>query len=170
VCRRFTDIDNILPRGRGEKSPFNPSDKELNKMYNILAKIDEKEFGKAWQPTCSYVGEYSCNRYCHHLFITKTGDVHPCIGATNVLLGNVKDKDLKKLWESPEMKIIRTRNYDGKCKYCKLFMEQKCNSCLGRYTEKLNNNDLLKSGKVHTRGCWGFKCKEESRTPPSLQK
>jgi MoaA/NifB/PqqE/SkfB family radical SAM enzyme len=151
------DIDNILPRGRGEKSSFNPADKELKEMYYTLAEIDKKEFGRTWQPTCSYVGEHSCNRYCHHLFITKTGDVHPCIGSTHVLLGNIKEKDLKKMWESPEMKIIRARNYGGKCKKCKLFIEHKCNSCLGRYTENLNNKDLIKTGKVHTTGCWGFK-------------
>jgi MoaA/NifB/PqqE/SkfB family radical SAM enzyme len=158
-CRKnniIIDIDNILPRGRGEKSPFSPSDKELRQMYDTLAKIDKKEFGNIWLPTCSYVGENACNRYCHHLFITKTGDVHPCIGSINVLLGNVKNKDLKEIWNSSEMKIIRARSYNGKCLKCKLFIKKKCNSCLGRYTKNLNNNNLLKTGRVHTIGCWGF--------------
>jgi len=161
-CRKnniISDIDNILPIGRGENSPFNPSDKELKEMYTILSEVDKKDFGKSWQPTCSYVGEHSCNRYCHHLFITKTGDVHPCIGSPQIFLGNVKNKDLKEMWDSPEMKIIRARNYDGKCKKCKLFIDKKCNSCLGRYTEQLNNKNLLKTRKVHTTGCWGFRKK-----------
>jgi MoaA/NifB/PqqE/SkfB family radical SAM enzyme len=126
-------------------------------MYDNLAAIDQKEFGNSWLPTCSYVGAYACNRYCHHLFITKTGNVHPCIGSINILLGNAKNKTLKEMWNSPEMKIIKTRNYDGKCTECNLFKEKRCNSCLGRYTQDLNNENLLKTGKVHTVGCWGFK-------------
>jgi len=159
-CRKnniIPDIDNLLPRGRGCKSPFNPSNKKLKTMYELLSKIDKKEFKKIWENYSSYVGEHSCNRYCHHLFITKTGDVHPCIGSSNVLLGNIKNKSLKEMWNSQEMKIIRTRAYDGKCVECKLFIEGKCHSCLGRYTKNLNNQNLKETGKVHTTGCFGFK-------------
>ena len=159
-CRKnniIIDIDNLLPRGRGKDNPFAISDKDLKKGYEKLSEIDKKEFGNLWEPGGTYVGEYSCNRYCHHLFITKTGEVHPCIGSLNVSLGNIKYKKLKEMWGSPEMKIIRTRCYDGKCADCMLFIEGKCNSCLGRYTENLNNENLIKTGKVHTTCCFGFK-------------
>ena len=158
-CRKnniIADIDNLLPRGRGAKSPLHPSDKQLKAVYEKLAEIDQKEFGNKWKPTCSYIGAHACNRYNHHLFIQKTGDVHPCIGSVNVLLGNIKNKKLKELWNSPEMKIIKARNYGGKCLDCALFVKGKCNACLGRYTENLNNESLLKTGKVNTTGCWAF--------------
>ena len=67
------------------------------------------------------------------------------------------DKKLKEMWRSPEMKLIQSRAYDGKCTDCKLFIEGKCNSCLGRYAEHLDNRDLLKTKKIHTTGCFGFK-------------
>ncbi len=160
-CRKnniIVDIDNLLPRGRGIKSPFNPSNKKLKEVYEILSKIDKEEFfNKEWEPTCSYVGAYSCNRYCHHLYITKKGNVHPCIGSFNVLLGNIKNEKLKDIWNKREMKLIRTKCYDGKCLQCDLFIKGLCNSCLGRYTENLTNDNLLKTGKIHTSGCWVFK-------------
>ncbi|MDD5162619.1 MAG: SPASM domain-containing protein [Candidatus ainarchaeum sp.] len=159
-CRRnniVVDIDNILPRGRGYKNKFNPSDKKLKGMYETLAKIDKEEFGNGWEPTGSYAGPEACNRYCHHLFIAKNGEAHPCIGSVNIFLGNVKKLGLKQIWNSSEMKIIRERSYDGKCLDCKLFIENKCHSCLGRYTENLDKRNLLETGKGHTTGCFCFK-------------
>ena len=94
------------------------------------------------------------------MFINKTGEVHPCIGSRGVFLGNVKEKSLGDMWNSPEMKLIRARAYDGKCSTCNLFVEGKCNSCLGRYTKDLTNQDLLSTEKVHTTGCFGVKCSE----------
>ena len=161
-CRKnniITDIDNILPLGRGKNSQFMPSDKELRKIYNALSEIDFKEFKNKWTPTCSYVGQNACNRYCHHLFIDKTGEAHPCIGSVNVFLGNVKSKPVREIWNSKEMKIIKVKKYCGKCLECALFADGSCNSCLGRYTESLDNENLLKTGKVHTVGCWCFKQK-----------
>lgn len=159
-CREkniILDIDPILTRGRGKNSPFQLPDEKFKAMYELLSKIAGEEFGNKWEPTCNYIGAYACNRYCHHLYITKTGKVHPCIGSVGVLLGNIKTKKLKEMWNTSEMKIIKNRDYCGKCKKCELFTKGKCNSCLGRYTENLNNDNLLKTGKVHTVGCWGFK-------------
>ena len=94
-------------------------------MYELLSKIDNEEFGKKWEPTCSYPGEYSCNRYNHHLYIDKEGEVRPCLGALNVSLGNIKNKSLKEMWDSKEMQLIRSRNYDGKCLDCGKFQSKK---------------------------------------------
>ncbi|MFC1723971.1 radical SAM protein [Nanoarchaeota archaeon] len=158
-CREnkiLVDMDPLLPRGRGINNPLSPSPEKLKEMYHQLSKIDKEEFDNSWTPTCNYIGPYACDRYKHHMYVTKTGTCHPCIGSTPILLGNVKDKKLKELWDSPEMKIIRSKKYNGKCLDCTLFIKGKCNSCLGRYTENLNNENLTKTGKVHTVGCWGF--------------
>ena len=159
-CRKnniIVDIDNLLPRGRGINSPFNPSDKKLKEVYEILSKIDKEEFHNKWVPTCSYIGADSCNRYCHHLYINKIGNVYPCIGSFNVLLGNIKTEKLNNIWNKKEMILIRNKCYNGKCLHCDLFIKGLCNSCLGRYTENLNNKNLLETGKVHTIGCWAYK-------------
>lgn len=152
----IVDIDNILPRGRGCNSPYRPSDEKLKKIFQKLSKIDFQEFGIRWTPNATYIGEFSCNRYNHSLFINKKGDVNPCIGSSNIKLGNVLDKSLKSIWNTPEMKIISEEKYDGKCTSCKLFIDEKCHSCLGRYTKNLNNKNLLKTCKVHTIGCFGY--------------
>ena len=158
-CRKnnvIPDIDVLLPCGRGKDNPLNPSDDEIRNMYKKLSKIDKKEFGKKWEPTCSYLGEYSCNRYNHHLYIDKEGNVRPCLGAYGVKLGNINTKPLKEMWNSREMRVIQQRMYDGKCTECKKFETKKCNSCLGRFVKNLNNKDLINTGYVHTIGCWGF--------------
>jgi MoaA/NifB/PqqE/SkfB family radical SAM enzyme len=165
-CRRnniIVDFDPLLPRGRGANSPLNPTGEKLKAMYELISKIDREEFGNDWEPTCNYIGPYACNRYKHHIYVTKTGNVHPCIGSVHVILGNAKKKKLKDIWDSAEMKIIHSREYDGKCLDCALFIGDKCNCCLGRYTQNLSNKNLLRTGKVHTIGCWGFK--EKSRRP-----
>jgi MoaA/NifB/PqqE/SkfB family radical SAM enzyme len=153
----IVDIDTVLPRGRGLGSPYSPSAKSLKNIFKKMSLIDRKEFGKKWTPNATYLGEYSCNRYNHHLYITKKGDVIPCIGSRDVNLGNVKNKSLKNIWNSPEMKIIRQKDYDGECLVCEKFIDGRCFSCLGRYTKDLNNKNLLKTGKVHTVRCFAFK-------------
>lgn len=163
-CRErnlIVDMDPLLPRGRGANSALSPSASKLRRMYKRIAKIDREEFGNKWEPTCNYIGPYACNRYGHHLYVTKVGTVHPCIGSIHVVLGNAKVKKLSEMWNSPEMAIIRARRHDGKCLRCALFTQGKCHSCLGRYTRNLDNENLLKTGKVHTVGCWGLRNKGE---------
>jgi MoaA/NifB/PqqE/SkfB family radical SAM enzyme len=157
------DIDPILTRGRGINNPFSVSGEHLLKLYQMLSRIDAVEFDKHWEPTSNYVGALSCDRYRHHLYVTKTGIVHPCVGSTGIILGSVREKSLEEMWDSPEMRIIRERKHTGKCTECGLYVERKCNPCLGRYTENLTNEGLLRNGSVATVGCWAFK----KRTKPS---
>ena len=91
----------------------------------------------------------------------------------DVNLGNAKETNLEQAWNSQEMQIIRSRNYKGKCgDECANFSEideertaeagtikHKCNSCLGRRTENLTNESLLKNGYVSTIGCWNHRPK-----------
>jgi hypothetical protein len=116
------------------------------------------------------------------MYINQYGDIRPCIGAMDVNLGNIREgTTLEQAWDTPEMQIIRSRNYKGKCgDECANFAEideertaeagtikHKCNSCLGRRTgtqiidgkEKsiLTNKYLLEKGCVPTVGCWNFR-------------
>jgi hypothetical protein len=46
------------------------------------------------------------------------------------------------------MRKIRGKDYAGACLECKNYQEEKCNSCLGRYTDRIDEKI------IHTTGCW----------------
>lgn len=163
------DVDSVLKRGRGTSCDLCEEDQRLKTKLIELQKIDKKEYGNNWLLSQSYIGTV-CDRYSYHMYINQYGDIRPCIGAMDVVLGNIKKTTLKKAWNSKEMKIIRKRNYHGKCVECKNFNEidekrtkiagtpkHKCNSCLGRRTVDLTNKFLLKNGYVLTIGCWNHR-------------
>lgn len=158
-CRRNSiifDCDSVLKQGRGASCSLCASDQQVKDVLLTLQHIDRDEFGEIWPISQSYVGT-ACDRYMHHLYINQYGDIRPCIGAKDVVLGNIRDTTLAKAWESREMAIIRSRAYHGKCgDECANFAEGKCNSCLGRRTANLNNATLLEEGCVNTIGCWNF--------------
>ena len=161
-CRKnniIFDCDSLLKRGRGTSCELCASDQELKKKLLELQKIDAQEFGNTWELSQSYVGTV-CDRYMHHLYINQYGEVRPCIGAMDLVLGNMHNVSLKEAWDSCEMQIIRTRKFSGKCgDECDNFAKNKCNSCLGRRAVNLTNENLLAKGSVETIGCWNFRQK-----------
>lgn len=155
------DVDSVLKRGRGTTCQLCEEDVRLKAKLLELQAIDAKEFGNHWELSQSYIGTV-CDRYMHHMYIDQYGNIRPCIGAMDVDLGNIKNTTLKNAWNSPEMRIIRDRNYHGKCgDQCANFAEGKCNSCLGRRTRKLTRKSLREKGCVETIGCWNFRPKEK---------
>ncbi|MBU0568118.1 SPASM domain-containing protein [bacterium] len=169
------DCDTILPRGRGER--FNQTrdilsgqelDKEIRDKIAELQKIDSECFQSYWPTGGTYVGA-KCTRFCNHLYIDAFGKVHPCIGAIDVVLGEVSGSyrlgTLKKIWNNPLMKIIRGHKYTGTCATCINFITGNCYSCLGRCTvkdeadKKLTNENLEKHKVVFTRGCLNYRPK-----------
>ena len=158
-CRRnnvIFDCDSVLERGRGATCTLRMKGEATKAVLIDLQKIDREEFGRAWPLSQSYVGTV-CDRFHHHLYITKYGDVHPCIGSVQVSLGNVRtDGTLAKAWERKEMRVIRSRNYAGACASCARFQRRECNSCLGRWSEDLTNDSLIQHGCVKTRKCWNY--------------
>lgn len=166
------DVDSVLKRGRGATCDLCEEDQRLKTKLQELQKIDREKYGNKWELSQSYIATV-CDRFSYHMYINQYGDIRPCIGAMDVTLGNIKETTLNKAWNSKEMQIIRSRNYKGKCgDECANFNEideektkiagtpkYKCNSCLGRRTENLNNEFLLKNGYVSTIGCWNHRPK-----------
>ncbi|MGV8161791.1 MAG: radical SAM/SPASM domain-containing protein [Candidatus Nanoarchaeia archaeon] len=166
------DVDSVLKRGRAATCDLCEEDQRLKIKLKELQAIDKNEHGVNWELSQSYVGTV-CDRFSYHMYINQFGDIRPCIGAMDVNLGNAKQILLENAWNSKEMKIIRSRNYKGKCgEECANFSEvdeeltktagtikYKCNSCLGRRTENLTNEFLLEKGYVSTIGCWNHKSK-----------
>jgi MoaA/NifB/PqqE/SkfB family radical SAM enzyme len=156
-CRKrniIFDCDSLLKRGRGANCSLCIAVREIKSKLLELREVDAIEFNKHWELSQSYVGTV-CDRYMHHMYIDQYGNIRPCIGAMDVVLGNIKLTTLENAWNSREMVIIRGRHYGGVCGTdCKNFAEGKCNSCLGRRARNLTNKNLLKKGFVDTIGCW----------------
>ncbi len=150
------DCDTVLKRGRGASCELCASDMELKRKLLELQAIDRDEFENDWEISPGYVGT-ACDRYMHHMYVNQYGDIRPCIGAMDVVLGNIRETGLEQAWNSAEMQIIRQRKYGGECAKCDHFVKHNCNSCLGRHTANLTNESLLQLGQVPTIGCWNFK-------------
>lgn len=153
------DCDTILERGRGKlfnEAAGSPPDSEMQDIFRRLQSIDANEFGNKWDISRSYIGT-CCDRFRHHLYISKTGDAHPCVGSTTVHLGNIRTATLQECWDSPAMRVIRNHKYAGKCTECLNFKEEKCYSCLGRCTADLSHTQIEEDGYVKTIGCWNHR-------------
>ena len=152
------DVDTVLERGRGAECRLNLNDKRLKNILRELQQIDMNEYPEIyrenqWQPGQGYIGTV-CDRYMHHMYVNQYGDIRPCIGATGVDLGNIRDTRLETAWNKPEMQIIRNREYIGPCAECGNFKEGRCNSCIGRCGKKeLTGEDIINEGGVPTVGC-----------------
>ena len=151
------DADTLIPRGRGGECGLNLLPKETQLKLQELQNIDREEFRKVWPITGTYVASPPCTRFEHHLYIDKTGLVHPCVSSSQVVLGNVKEQSLGEIWDSALTKVIRNHSYTGKCTTCKNYQEKKCFSCLGRCTEDLNTESLKRDGCVKTTGCFNYR-------------
>lgn len=157
-CREHNlvfDADSLLKQGRGASCQLCPSDCQFQAKVLELQQIDRSEYGNVWEVHHAYVGEV-CDRYHHHLYVDQFGGIRPCLGSTGVGLGNIKEVALEEAWNHLAMQIIRARRYAGKCAECKHFQQGECNSCLGRSTEGLSTEQLLRDGRVLTVGCWNF--------------
>ncbi len=143
------DFDTVLEQGRGAKCGLSGEDENIKRMFELLQKIDRNEYGIEWNVSPTYVAG-CCDRYKQHLYVTRFGDVSPCIGASlkGVKLGNVRNNSLVELWKSPLMIKIKDKDYTGECLECKNYQEEKCNSCLGRYTNRIDEE------VINTIGCW----------------
>lgn len=146
------DMDTVLELGRGASCRLSREDTKNKEMFEILQKIDREEYGNEWVISPTYIAD-CCDRYERHLYINRFGDIAPCLGANlkEVKLGNIKTDNLESCWESALMKKVRDRDYEGECTDCKSFVDKECNSCLGRYADKITLDE------IHTIACWNKK-------------
>jgi radical SAM protein with 4Fe4S-binding SPASM domain len=155
------DCDTILPRGRGItwKEKSNLIDLDYKAVYNNLS----KESNESMSSGGSYVG-VACDRVFHHLYIDIKGNAYPCIGCVDrdenadpqkiLLLGNIRNESLKKIWNNVIRKQLRENLPSiiiGPCSYCKNF-NKTCFTCLGRIVDKFECNEGRLA--LHTKGCF----------------
>jgi MoaA/NifB/PqqE/SkfB family radical SAM enzyme len=158
------DVDSVLERGRGASCHLSVKDERMKTKFQEIQRIDG-QFGVHWGINTTYAGGESCDRGSRHVYIDHKGDINPCIGASGVYLGNIRDTSLKQAWESKEMEIVRHRIHVGKCAdECANYVDINedtgkplCRSCLGRACEEVTNESLLTNGNIKTIGCWNFR-------------
>lgn len=159
------DVDTVLHVGRGATCVLQTTDLLVKAKVLELREIDRIEFGVKWEPGPGYVGGVACNRRFNHRYIDDVGNIHPCVGAVGIDLGNFKaGATLRESWESDLARKLREEPYKGECASCKRFSNKNrpgdksaCYSCYGRFTcnadgSLLTNEGAMKDG-VHTTGC-----------------
>lgn len=154
------DCDTILERGRGKEYTSSgqvPSSIDLEKVFNKL-----KEVGAV--NNCqggTYVG-CTCDRILHHLYISVTGDIFPCIGClrediiSELKLGSTKDTGLSQAWHSAMRSRLANHHknvFYGVCKKCQNFIDEVCYSCLGRCTSFKGVKSENEGITIRTIGC-----------------
>ncbi|HKM12564.1 MAG TPA: SPASM domain-containing protein [Bacteroidales bacterium] len=159
------DCDTILPRGRGNKYlTDNKANLTHEELKNIFAEL-KKEGAILTCQGGTYVG-VACDRILHHLYVSITGDVYPCIGCfetgskKDFKLGNIKiggkHENILKFWNDPIRTKLRTdidEVFDGVCKKCRNFKDKTCYSCLGRCVDKVERDDEKGNILITTHGC-----------------
>ncbi|MFP4176065.1 MAG: radical SAM protein [Planctomycetota bacterium] len=106
------------------------SPEDHRKLFEELARIDRKEFGREWEPQPPLVGN-SCLRHCYSCLVNARGEVMPCVGVT-IPLGNVRDEPLKEILRNSEV-LEKLRDYPasikGPCGRCE--KAENCYGCRG---------------------------------------
>jgi len=153
------DSDTPIGRGRGESCKQSIDYQRIKQVIEELRVIDHDEYGNDWNAHGTYLASAPCTRFSQHLYVDKTGIVHPCVGSSKVVLGDVQEQQLQQIWNSPIMKLIRDHTYTGVCTTCENYQEQKCYSCLDRATQELTTQSIERSGSVETCGCFNYKKK-----------
>lgn len=93
---------------------------EMKQIFEALLDTDQEEFGYTWVPSPPYVGR-QCDKYYHGVTVSAYGDLVSC-AASQVSVGNVREKSLRELWNDPFLRKIRHMDelIEGKCRACQI--------------------------------------------------
>jgi radical SAM protein with 4Fe4S-binding SPASM domain len=121
----------ITPQGEAIKNNWLDVDPErLGEVFHKISEIDNKLYGKQWQPQPPLVGS-RCLRHQFSCLVTAYGYVMPCVGVT-IPVGNIRERTLKDIIKDSEV-IADLRDYQktikGPCKTCEMAAE--CYGCRG---------------------------------------
>lgn len=126
----------LFSRNDRDASPLNMQVSKNSLDEIIKATTDDNGY--------SYRGrsneDYICNSTRYGMFISATGDVHPC-GNHPWVIGNINEKLLNEIWIDNKYTYIKNLKYKDtiKCKNCNL--KERCFNCSG--INELEGRSLL---------------------------
>ncbi|MDP3478265.1 MAG: radical SAM protein [Desulfoprunum sp.] len=135
---RWARRQNIIPyietmtlQGRAKEYPdLEVPTEKIQRLFEVLADIDAKEFQKNWTPHPPLVGS-QCARHEYSCTLTSTGDIHPCPGVA-VSAGNIREQKLADILRQSaiihDLRNIRS-TIKGECSSCDL--SDQCYGCRG---------------------------------------
>jgi radical SAM protein with 4Fe4S-binding SPASM domain len=104
VSRFFTDA--IIVAGRAANQDLGISYEEYRKTIKSLLKTGNVPLDKAFPR--EFAGEAnSCGMCDSSISIKSNGDIVPCLGFQNWVLGNIKKQDIKDIWEDKKFNEVR---------------------------------------------------------------
>ncbi len=102
----------------------------LKDLFATLSAIDQKQYGREWEPQPPLVGN-RCMRHQVSCLLTATGDVMPCVGVT-IPLDNIRITPLADILKNSEV-VQNLKNYrkmiKGECRDCD--KAEECYGCRG---------------------------------------
>ncbi len=103
---------------------------ELKELFEQLAAMDQKMFGRSWDPQPPLVGN-RCMRHQVSCLVTAIGEVMPCVGVT-IPLDTIRHNTLRHILKNSEV-IKNLKDYrrtiKGQCSRCEKAAE--CYGCRG---------------------------------------
>lgn len=124
-------IEMMTFQGRAtENTSLEVSNTEVRVLFEKLAQIDAKEFGRKWEPLPPLAGS-RCARHEYSCTVTSVGNVNPCPGV-NITTGNIREQSLDDILHNStvihELRNIR-QNIKGRCAQCS--HNKLCYGCRG---------------------------------------
>lgn len=128
---RFRPYFEVITfQGRAKREALNVETDELQRLFNRLLEIDEKEYGYTWVPRPP-IAALTCSRHYYNLLVTSNGFVHPCTGV-DINVGNIRHETLAEIIRtSPVIAALRDigSQIKGRCRTCRHNPE--CYGCRG---------------------------------------
>ena len=124
-------VEMMTLQGRAsENLSLAVSNEEVRTLFEELAAIDSKEFGRKWEPLPPLAAS-RCARHEYSCTVTSVGEVNPCPGVS-IAIGNIREQSLKNILHTStvihELRNIR-QNIKGQCSQCS--HNKLCYGCRG---------------------------------------
>ncbi len=150
-------FEMITPQGNALQERDLSAERQ-RELFEELARIDRKYFGRRWIPQPPLAGN-SCLRHRFSCLVTATGDVMPCVGVT-IPIGNVRESRLRDILERSEV-MQNLRDYQahikGPCAECE--NAAGCYGCRGAAYQL--TGDYMASDPL----CWHNRDKKVEKLP-----
>jgi radical SAM protein with 4Fe4S-binding SPASM domain len=106
---------------------LHPDPRELQELFDEIARIDREKYGQTWDPQPPLVGNV-CLRHRFSCLVVANGDVMPCVGVA-IAVGNIRESCLMSIIQNSEV-MRDLRNHEqtikGPCATC-----DKSDDCYG---------------------------------------